>query len=192
MARQVTPLSKTKVRTAKTQDKDYKLFDGGGLFLLVTHSNSKLWRLKYRFDGKEKLLALGSYPEISLSKARTIREENNKHLHTFKAIALQRLELLKNDISDTHYKGTLRGFVNDTFPYIGNMDINEITAKDIIVLLRRMMERNVRNSTQKVYQQIGKTFKWAVANGLAERNPAVNGGVKISILLKSKVILTNL
>lgn len=210
MARTVTPLTDTKIKTAKAKEKDYKLFDGGGLFLLVTKRNTKLWRLKYKFDGKEKLLALGAYPEISLSKARELREankklladginpntakqevkeqhhkEDTKHLHTFKAIALQRLEKIKEDISEPHYKGTLRGFINDTFPYIGDKYIDDITAQDIIALLRKMMERDVRNSTEKVYQQIGKTFKWAIANSLAKRNPASD--IEISeIIGKSK------
>jgi integrase len=199
MARVITALSDTKIKTSKTKDKDYKLADGGGLYLLVTKAGGKHWKLKYRFDGKEKKLSLGAYPSISLSKARELREihktaianginpgdtkkekkaikekEDNKHLNTFQSIALQRLEKIKDDISEPHYKGTMRGFVNDTFPYIGEKDIDEITAKDIIVLLRKMMERDVRNSTQKVYQQIGKTYKWAVANGLAERNPAAD------------------
>jgi len=199
MARTVTPLTDTKIKTAKQKEKDYKLFDGGGLFLLVTKRNTKLWRLKYRFDGREKLLALGAYPEISLSKARELREinkklladginpsaakqeirelqhkEDTKHLNTFKTIALQRLEKIKEDISEPHYKGTLRGFVNDTFPYIGNKNINDITSRDIIAILKRMMERDIRNSTQKVYQQIGKTFKYAVAHGIADRNPCAD------------------
>ncbi len=80
MARTITPLSDTKIKTAKAQDKDYKLFDGGGLFLLVTKRNTKLWRLKYKFDGKEKLLSLGAYPKISLSEARELREINKKLL----------------------------------------------------------------------------------------------------------------
>lgn len=208
MARMATPLTDTKIKTAKPKEKDYKLTDGGGLYLLITKAGGKHWKLKYRFSNKEKKLSLGSYPNISLSKARELREvfktdisngidpsaekieekrikrlEDNKHLTTFKSVAMQRLEQIQNDISETHYKGTLRGFVNDTFPYIGDKDINDITAKDIISILRRMMERNVRNSTQKVYQQIGKTFKWAVANGIAERNPAAD--IEISELIGS-------
>lgn len=196
MARATTALTATQIKNTKPNEKDYKLFDGGGLFLLVTKRNTKLWRLKYKFDGKEKLLALGAYPEISLLKARELREqhktelanginpsatkkvkqelqlqEENKHLNTFKYIALQRLNKIQDEISISHYKGTLRGFVNDTFPSIGDKDINEVTSKDIINILRKMMERNVKNSTQKVYQQIGKTFKYAVAHGIADRNP---------------------
>jgi len=211
MARTTTTLTATQINKAKAKEKDYKLFDGGGLFLLVTKRNTKLWRLKYRFDGKEKLLALGSYPDVSLAQARELREtykadiaqgidpneskkakkvqiqkENTKQLHTFKEIAFQRLKKLQEDgTSESHYKGTLRGFMNDTFPYIGDKPIDDITAQDIIALLRKMMERGVRNSTEKVYQQIGKTFKWAIANGLAKRNPASD--IEISeIIGKSK------
>lgn len=196
MARAITPLTATQIKTSKPKDKDYKLTDGGGLYLLVTRAGGKHWKLKYKFDGKEKKLSLGAYPSISLSDARELRvlhkkdianginpsevkkenkelqlQEDNKHLNTFKAIALQRLEKIQDDISIPHYKGTLRGFVNDTFPYIGDKDINDVTSKDIINILKIMMERNVKNSTQKVYQQIGKTFKYAVAHGIADRNP---------------------
>ena len=196
MARTVTPLTNTKIKTAKAKEKDYKLFDGGGLFLLITKRNTKLQRLKFKFNGKEKLLALGAYPEISLSRARELRDtnkklladginpstvkqetkelqrkEDTKNLNTFKVIALQRLKKIKDDISIPHYKGTLRGFVNDTFPHIGSKNINDVTSKDIINILKIMMERNIKNSTQKVYQQIGKTFKYAVAHGIADRNP---------------------
>jgi len=196
MARTITPLTATQIKQVKSKNKDYKLFDGGGLYLLISKAGGKHWKLKYKFDGKEKLLSLGAYPEVTLSKVRELREkyktdianginpneakqeikelqhkEDTKNLNTFKAIALQRLEKIQNDISIPHYKGTLRGFVNDTFPYIGNKDINEVTSKDIINILKKMMERNVKNSTQKVYQQIGKTFKYAVAHGIADRNP---------------------
>jgi hypothetical protein len=165
MARATTALTATQIKTTKSKEKDYKLFDGGGLYLLVSKAGGKHWKLKYKFDGKEKLLSLGAYPDITLSKARELREqhksdianginpsevkkekkeekqaEDNKHLNTFKAIALQRLEKIKDDISEPHYKGTMRGFVNDTFPYIGDKEINEITARDIIFILKTMME----------------------------------------------------
>jgi len=76
MPKRITPLSETRIRTAKSQKKEYKIFDGGGLFLLVTPTGGKLWRLKYRFEGKGKLLALGAYPEISLAHA--VRDPNGR------------------------------------------------------------------------------------------------------------------
>jgi len=76
MARSTAALTATQIKQAKSKDKDYKLSDGGGLFLLVTKRDSKLWRLKYKYDRKEKLLSLESYPSISLSKARELREKH--------------------------------------------------------------------------------------------------------------------
>ena len=197
MARTTTPLTDTKIKTAKAKGKDYKLFDGNGLFLLVTKRNTKLWRLKYTFNNKEKLLSLGSYPNVTLNQARLLREkykseiaqgidpsqnkkeqkqkqkqEESKLKNTFKVLALERLELVANDISQSHYKRMYRGFINDVFPIIGDKPIDDILAEDIIKILQKMMERNVRDSAKKVYNSINKTFKWAVANAKAKRNPA--------------------
>ena len=182
MAKTVAPLTDTQIKKAKQKEKDYKLFDGGGLYLLVTKAGGKHWKLKYRFGGKEKLLSLGSYPAVSLKEAREARERNRTLIAqgsdpnakkkeakeeeiggaTFKEVALHRLETIREDISESHYKRTLRGFVNDTFPYIGDKEINSIAPKDIIALLNKMMDRGVRNATEKVYQQASKTFKYAV------------------------------
>ncbi len=200
MARKITPLTATQIKQAKPKEKDYKLSDGGGLYLLVTKRNTKLWRLKYKFNGKEKLLALGAYPDITLIKARELREENKqliangidpndlkkqtkelqkqeaiKNQNTFKNIALERLEKIRDDISEPHYKRMYRGFVNDVFPYIGEKPLDEIEASDIIIIiLQNMLKRGVKNSAQKVHQSINKTFKWSVANGLARRNPCAD------------------
>jgi len=78
MARKITPLTATQIKQAKPKEKDYKLSDGGGLYLLVTKKGGKHWKLKYKFDGKEKKLSLGAYPDITLSKARELREENKQ------------------------------------------------------------------------------------------------------------------
>ena len=199
MARKITPLTATQIKQAKPKEKDYKLSDGGGLYLLVTKRSTKLWRLKYKFDGKEKLLALGAYPEITLIKARELRETNKQLIangidpndlkkqtkelqkqeainsqNTFKNIAIERLEKIKDDISEPHYKRMYRGFVNDVFPYIGEKPLDEVEASDIIIILQNMLKRGVKNSAQKVYQSVNKTFKWSVANGLARRNPCAD------------------
>jgi integrase len=209
MARATTALTATQIKTAKPKEKDYKLFDGGGLFLLVTKRSSKLWRLKYKFDGKEKLLALGAYPSITLLKARELRElhkeelanginpseakrenkqienyEDIKHTTTFKAIALMRLEQVRDDISEPHYKRSFNSLKNDVYPIIGDMQINDIKAKDIKKVLNVMMERDIRTSAKQVYSVISKTFKYAIAKDLAEGNPAVEIGLE-EILGKS-------
>ena len=76
MARTIQALTATQIKQAKPKEKDYKLSDGGGLYLLVTKRGTKLWRMKYKFDGKEKLLSLGAYPEVALLKARELREKH--------------------------------------------------------------------------------------------------------------------
>jgi integrase len=197
MAKPSTPLTDTKIKTSKAKEKLYKLFDGGGLFLEVTPSGGKHWKLKYRFNGKEKKISLGSYPSVGLSDARTLRDENKKliadgvdpsqkkqedkelqnkqeahNINTFKKLAIQRLDKVKDSISESHYKRTLRGFDNDCFKYIGDKPIDEVSADDIIEILQRMEKRGVHDSARKLYHSIGKTFKWAVSNRYAKRNPA--------------------
>jgi len=197
MARATTALTATQIKQAKSREKDYKLSDGGGLYLLITKSGGKHWKLKYKFDGKEKKLSLGKYPEITLVKARELREHNKQLIangidpnelkkekqevikqdeielqNTFKNIALERLEKVKEEISEPHYKRTYNSFKNDVYPYIGDKSINDILAIDIINVLQIMMKRNIRTSAKQVYSAISKTFKYAVANGKAIRNPA--------------------
>ncbi len=199
MARTIKPLTATQINQAKPKVKDYKLSDGGGLFLLITKRGTKLWRMKYIINKKEKLLSLGSYPDVTLSKARELREENKQLLanginpndlkrekketikqeelkskNTFKNLAIERLEKQKDTISETHYKRTITAFENDCFEYIGHKNIDDIIAKDIIIIMQIMNNRGVNDSARKLFYAIGKTFKWAVANGYAERNPCAD------------------
>jgi len=199
MPRVIIPLNDKQIKSFKAKDKAYTKADGNGLQLLIKPNGSKLWEFLYKSPTqlKRRKTSFGTYPNTSLQTARNKRaehitkirnsidpleekqtikqakaEKQAKEQNTFKKIALERLELIKEDISETHYKRMNRGFKNDVFPFIGNTPINDITAKDIILILKTMMKRNVRNSTQKVHQSISKTFKWAVANDKAERNPA--------------------
>jgi len=199
MAKAITPLSATQIKQARKQDKDYKLADGGGLYLLVTKAGGKHWKLKYKYDGKEKKLSLGAYPEVSLLKARELREKYKtdiangidpskekrkkqleqkekevKSQNTFKNIALERLDKQKDTFSEAHYKRTINAFKNDCFKYIGDKHIDEVEAKDIIEILQKMNERGVNDSARKLFYAISKTFKWAVANAKAKRNPAAD------------------
>ena len=196
MARATTTLTATQIKQAKAKEKDYKLFDGGGLFLFVTKKGSKLWRLKYSFDGKEKSLSLGQYPTITLIKARELREkykidisnginpteqkredketkqqEEIKNINTFQKIALERLDK-EDNISEAHYKRTINAFKNDCFRYIGDKYIDDVTAQDLIKIIQIMNDRGVKDSARKLFYSISKTFKWAVANNKAKRNPA--------------------
>lgn len=210
MARAITPLTNTKLKNAKPKDKDYKLSDGRGLYLLVSKSGGKHWKLKYLYESKEKKLSLGSYPEISLLQARELREAYKsqianginpseqkqikkevlkqatiKNLNTFQKLARERLTKVQDEISEAHYKRTLTALVNDCFPFIGDMPIDEITAKDILVILHKMANRGAKESGRKLFYSISKTFKWAVANDKAVRNPA--GDILLEEVLGKKI-----
>ena len=197
MARKAIPLTDTEISKAKPREKEYKLFDGGGMYLSISPKGGKWWRLKYLFEKKEHRISLGTYPSTPLKEARKKRDElkekialginpseekqekklslkieREKQINTFEKIALERLEKQKDTISESHYKRTLNALKNDCFQYIGHKPIDEVTAKDIISLLQVMNERGVNESARKLFYSISKTFKWAVANGKAERNPA--------------------
>ena len=160
MARLTTPLTAKEIESAKPKEKEYKLFDGGGLYLAITPKGGKWWRLKYRFNNKEQRLALGTYPDLSLQEARKQREmykaqiaeginpndkkkakkeadtiQEIKNLNTFEKLARERLTLVQDEISEAHYNRTLNALVNDCFPTIGSMPIDDIEAKDILVIL---------------------------------------------------------
>lgn len=197
MARKAIPLTDTEISKAKPREKEYKLFDGGGMYLSISPKGGKWWRLKYLFEKKEHRISLGTYPSTPLKEARKKRDElkekialginpseekqekklslkieREKQINTFEKIALERLEKQKDTISESHYKRTLNALKNDCFQYIGHKPIDEVTAKDIISLLQVMNDRGVNESARKLFYSISKTFKWAVANGKAERNPA--------------------
>jgi len=197
MAKPTATLTATQIKGVKPKEKNFKLFDGGGLYLEVTPSGSKLWKLKYRFNGKEKKYSIGKYPSIELAEARIKRDElkiliandvdpnekkkkekqaqklqDEKQVNTFQNLALQRLNKVRDDISESHYKRMLRGFKNDCFPFIGSKNIDEVTADDIIEIMQRMEKRGVKESARKLFQAISKTYKWAVSNRYAQRNPA--------------------
>jgi integrase len=165
--------------------------DGQGLYLHVKEAG-KYWRLSYRYDGKQKLLALGTYPEVSLLKARKRREEARELLadgtdpglakqqekatkraasaNTFEVVAREWLDKSKADrMASTHGKVTT-WLEKDVFPYIGKMPISAIGPRDVLGALRHMEGRGALDSVQRVKQICGQVFRYAVASGSAERD----------------------
>ncbi|MEI6314838.1 MAG: integrase arm-type DNA-binding domain-containing protein [Syntrophus sp. (in: bacteria)] len=188
-------LSDTKIKKAKPSEKQIKLFDGGGLFLLVTPQGSKLWRLKYRHGGKEKLLALGTYPTVSLADARRKRDEarrqldgdldpgeerkikkqvESREIETFEIIAREWHEKFINTWSDSHAATISRRMEVDLFPWIGNRPIAEIKAPELLAVLRRVESRGVLETAHRVRTIAGQVFRYAVATGRAERDPSAD------------------
>jgi len=184
-----------KVRNAKPKEKFYKLSDSGGLYLHVTENGSKLWRLKYRYDGKQKLLAFGSYPEISLQDARQKRDETRKQLankidpgairkaqkqvktestETFEIIAREWHAKFTPSWNSRHAEGLLKRLERDVFPYVGAMPIKEIKAIELLKVLRRVESRGALESTHRIRAICGQVFRYAIATGRAERDPAAD------------------
>ncbi len=186
-------LSDTKIRNSKPKSKQYKLFDGNGLFLIVTPAGGKWWRFKYRFGGKEKLLSLGTYPEVSLSQARERRFKARKQVangvdpsqerkaekaatksgdNTFESVASEWFDKFEPGWAPSHADKIKGRLENDVYPYIGNRPILEITAPELLMVLRRIESRGALDSAHRTRNTCGQIFRYAVATGRAERDPA--------------------
>ena len=180
-------LTDTAVRNAKPKAKPYKLPDGKGLYLLVSPAGGKLWRLKYRFAGKEKLLSFGGYPDVSLAEARDRRDEARKKLankidpsvarktqaqaETLEAVAREWHEKSRPSWTPKHAEKIMRFFERDVFPYLGGLPIKQITASEIQAAILRIESRGAIDIARRVLQNCGKVYRFAVATGRAERNP---------------------
>jgi len=189
-------LTDVQVRNAKSRDKDYKLFDGDGLFLLVTPAGGKRWRFKYRFDGKEKLLALGTYPEVSLVDARQRRDEARRQVaagidpgavrkaqkaartaateNSFEVVAREWHEKFKSQWSESHAKTTLSRLEKNIFPWIGAHPISELEPMDVLEVLRRMEARGILESAKRMKIACGQVFRYGVATGRCKRDPTAD------------------
>lgn len=183
-------------RSAKPREKPFKLSDSGGLFLLVQPNAAKLWRFAHRFDGKQKLLALGAYPAISLLDARLKRDAAKKLLangndpsverkderraaqlsrrNTFSAVADDLMSKFKaeGDAPATlKKKEWLLDFANKEF---GNRPIAEIKAPEILEALRKIEKRGRHETATRVRSTVGAVFRYAIATGRAERDPSAD------------------
>ncbi|WP_273843343.1 tyrosine-type recombinase/integrase [Providencia rettgeri] len=187
-------LTVKQIDSSKSKEKDYKLSDGGGLYLLVKTNGGKYWRLKYRIDGKEKLLAIGIYPTVTLADARRKRDDAKRLLadgidpnqqrkeqkqaskidsvNIFKNIALEWYEGRKDRWSVGYRDDMMDAFEKDVFPYIGNRPIAEIKPMELLEVLSIMEKRGATEKLKKVRQRCGEVWKYAIITGRAEYNPA--------------------
>lgn len=185
-------LTDTAVRKAKTDIKPYKMADGGGLFVLVHPNGSKYWRMAYRFAGKQKLLALGVYPDVSLQQARERRADARKLLaqdidpsvhkqaakqtrlnhvaNSFEAIAREWVASHMADKSETHRKRTLRRLELFLFPWLGSKPIADMTAPDVLQPIKLIQNQNKLETAHKALQIAGQVFRYAVQTGRAVRD----------------------
>jgi len=195
MARRTTPLTATEIKNAKPKEKKYKLSDGRGLYLLIQPNGSKLWRLKYRFNGKEKEYAIGTYPSVSLSKARERREElkslivdgvdpneNKKQMkvetkaeeakkeNTFYNVSQAWLKSYEDQVSENYHTRLGRALDNYVYPTIKHQPIEEVTRLDIIAVLEDLKNRDLLETAKRTNMLLNKVYKYAVTHELTPHN----------------------
>lgn len=189
-------LTARQISTAKPQDKPYKLSDGGGMYLLVNPNGSRYWRLKYRYAGKEKLLALGVYPDVTLADARNKRNEAKRVLaagadpsdvkqsikeakaiamqNSFELIAIEWHKHKKPNWSSGYADDILESLRKDIFPFVGKRAITDIKPIDMLAVLKKLEERGVLDKLKKIRQACKQIFTYAVITGRAEYNPVAD------------------
>lgn len=188
------PLSDIQCRNAKPKPdgRPAKLSDGGGLFLAVTAAGGKYWRMAYRFEGKQKLLSLGEYPTMSLASARALRDNHKKTLKLNKDPAQHKAEAAAGGVGSfevvgrdwyaaqagswvpEHAQRVLSRFENDVFPIIGNLHVRDIQPPKILEVLRAVETRGALDVAKRIRQSIGAVFRYGIALGLCERDPAAD------------------
>ncbi len=190
------PINDMQIRRAKPDAKAYTLSDGAGLSMLIEPNGSKSWRFRYRFAGKPKMISLGVYPTVSLAQARNRRDEARKllsegrnpsevrkeqklalkaeNINSFEAIAREWHRLKSAKWSVGYASDVVTAFENDIFPYIGNRPVVEIKPLELLNVLRKIGARGALEKMRKVRQRCAEVFRYAIATGRCEFNPAAD------------------
>jgi integrase len=188
------PLSDAKIRTAKPTTKTLRLFDERGLYLEVSPNGGKWWRLKYRFDGKEKRISLGVYPDVGLRAARDRRDAARALLadgvdpsqarkyqkaapadraaDSFEIVAREWFAKYSANWAGSHSDRIMRRLERDVFPWIGRHRASEVSAPQVLQVVRRIEERGALDTAHRALQNCGQIFRYAIATGRASHDPA--------------------
>lgn len=182
------PLTELQIKNAKPTEKVQRLFDGGGLYLEISPSGGKLWRLKYRVDGREKRLSFGPYPTVTLKEAREKREKAKKLLvdgidpgaakkaekeaeaGSFEAVTKEWLDKYNPSWTPGHADRIARRLERDVFPWLGGKPINQITPPELLSTLRRVETRGHVETAHRILASCGQVFRYAIATGRAEKD----------------------
>lgn len=189
-------LTDIKIKSAKPEKRAYKLFDGCGLYIEIMPNGNKHWRLKYRFLKKEKRIALGSYPFVSLAEAREKREDAKKLLakdidpseakkerkrtiikdtnNTFKVVALEWHEVKKHGLSEGYADKLKRRLEMHLFPHIGPRPISQITAPELLECLRKVEKAGALDMAKRARQVAGEVFRYGIQTGRCERDVSLD------------------
>ena len=190
-------LTDTKLKALKPSGKVQKLSDGGGLYIHVSPAGGKLWRLFYRFDGKQKTLALGKYPEVSLADARKLRDEARALIaqgvdpsahkreakataaieaadmaNTFEAVARDWFSKKRTAWTEGHQKKILSRLENQLFPHIGNKQISALEASDYLAAVQKAEARGVIETAHRLAQLCGQVTRFARITGIVRHDAA--------------------
>ena len=198
-------LTDTEIKRAKAAEKAYSMGDGGGLYLWVKPTGGKLWRWSYRFEGKEKLMSLGKYPDVSLAQARERHTEARKLLATgvdpmalrkaektaekvavensFQSVTAQWLEHWQEGKSSRHVDSVRRRMAADILPCLGARSIAKIEAPELVAMANAIQDRGARDIAKRALETVGQVFRYGIAHGYAKRNPATE--IRPSDILKS-------
>jgi integrase len=205
-------LNDVKCKNIKPADKTFKVSDEKGLYLEVNANGSKYWRLKYRFAGKEKRLALGVYPEISLKEAREKRDEARKQIqggtdpsqekklakltrlinadNSFENVAREWHDKQKDRYTPKHYKAVMTRLENDAFPLLGSRPINQINAAELLATIRKIEKRGAVDLSHRVLQTCGQIFRYAIATSRADRD--ISSDLRGALTVRKKINHANL
>jgi integrase len=199
-------LTDTAIKRATAGERDYKLADAGGLFMLVTGAGGKLWRWKYRFQGQEKKMSFGQYPEVTLAEVRALHAgarrllasgvdpmarrkaektaEAAKSAHSFESIAREWLAHWREGKSLRHVDYTERRVEENILPFLGARPIAEIEAPEVVAMVKAIQDRGALDIAKRTLETTGQVFRFAIAHGYARRNPA--NDIKPSDVLKTR------
>lgn len=187
------PLTDKEISNAKPREKSYKLYDGGGLYIEIAKSGGKLWRMKYNYAGKEKLLSFGKYPVVSLADARQRRDDAKKRLandtdpsevkrienqqrkivssNSFEAVARDWFDRHLSKKAETTKAKVISRMDRFVLPYIGKRPVSALTAPDILEVVRRVEAHGSLDTAHRVQQEIGQIIRYAIQTGRAVSDP---------------------
>jgi integrase len=184
-------LTDTEIRKAKAKEQPYRMTDGGGLHLYVTPAGGRLWRWKYRYDGLEKLMSFGKYPDVSLATARELHAEQRRLLaagtdpmaqrkaekrgsaeNSFERVASLWLAHWEEGKSPRHAAYVRRRLEADILPFLGSKPLTEIEAPELVKLAKTIQDRGARDIAKRALETIGQIFRYGIAHGYAKRNAA--------------------
>ena len=203
-------LTEAAVKAARATEKPRKLFDERGLFLLVSSNGSRLWRLKYRIGGREKLLAIGAYPDVGLKRAREKRDEARKLIadgidpsakrqaekvaaaETFEAVGREWMELQRQRLMPRTFERNLRFLEDCLFPYLGRSPIARIKAPELLSTLKRVEARGHNETAHRVRAIAGNVFRYAIVTARAERDVSADlRGALAPVVTRNRAAITD-